>query len=136
MTVSSTPVTVITCATFQLSGVKVTEPRLTVPSRKLALETLIITLLVGALSSTIENCAVPPDSVVVLLIGVTVTPAGGVAVVITALEISDVSKRELNEESVLVAVLVMNSPTGTAAARVAPILALPAPSVLTFRKPK
>ena len=72
---SSTPVTVTVWATFQLAGVKVRLEVDRVPSVVSELLSPIVTLAVGAASSTTPNWAVPPASVTVSpLIGDTVMP--------------------------------------------------------------
>ena len=73
---SSTPVTVTVCGVLQLAVVKVRLPVDSVPSLLSEELRAIVTLAVGALSSTTLKLAVPPASVVVRpLVGVTVMPA-------------------------------------------------------------
>ena len=79
---SSAPVTVTVWAVLQLPGVKVREPEETVPS-VVSLEAMaMVTLAVGAESSTTSKLAVPPASVVVRpLVGLTLMPTVSVSVI-------------------------------------------------------
>ena len=80
---SSTPVTVIVCAMFQLAVVNVIEVALAIPSAGLVVLRLIVTFAVGCVFSITLNCVVPPASVVNNgESGVIVTPALSLSVLI------------------------------------------------------
>src|SRR5258706_542586 len=81
---SSTPVTVIVCGAFQLSGVKVTLAGLTIPSLVLLLDSPTTTLAVGGRLSTMVNVAICPFSLVQSpTVGLIVKPAVSLSMLVT-----------------------------------------------------
>src|SRR5512133_3613422 len=81
---SSTPVTVTVCGVFQLAALNVNEDVETAPSAVFGLAIEIVTFAVGWLVSTTVNDACAPASVVVSpLVGVTVTPAVSLSILVT-----------------------------------------------------
>jgi hypothetical protein len=83
-TKSFTPVTVTVCATLQFADVNVRLAAETVPSVVLLLLSPTLTFAVGWLANTTVNVAVPPASVVVSPdVGLTVTPAVSLSILVT-----------------------------------------------------
>ena len=79
---SSTPVTIIVCATFQLLGVNITLLTAIVPSPVLSLLKAIVTSDVGCEVNTMVNDPVPPSSLVMLSVTNTVAPATSSSVIV------------------------------------------------------
>ena len=82
-TASSAPVTVTVCAVFQVPVVKVSAAGATVPSLVSLEVTAIVTSAVGWALSTTVNVAVPPASVVLPEIVLTVNPEASLSVFVT-----------------------------------------------------
>jgi hypothetical protein len=84
-TISSAPVTVTACATFQFALVKTRLAGRTVPSVGMLELNAIVTFAVGCVFNATVNVAVPPASVVVsgVVAAVTVIPAVSLSVFVT-----------------------------------------------------
>ena len=133
--VSSTPVTVTVCGTFQFVDVKVTSAVLSVPSSRLLLVTVKLTLAVGAVFNTTVNVAVPPASEVFPLMAPTLM-AAVLAVATTLAANSDVPPKLPAPKSwVAVALTAWPAATLTPLSKVAKGV-LPVASVVTLTKPK